>query len=133
MCARRVRTEASIAGYGRPKYTKPEPTTTTSGSSTSPSKRPQVSLKRLVQAFKTDPPKRGTPVSYPLVEVVERALVAERLLASKYADGHAGTATRSAYALYQQRLGFHGADADGIPGATSLKRLARAHGFDVVA
>ncbi|MEV6836758.1 CHAP domain-containing protein [Streptomyces sp. NPDC051133] len=133
VCARRVRVVHDIAGFGRPKY-KPEPkTTNTSGSSTSTSKRPQVSLSRLVKAFKTDPPKKGTPVSYAPVEVVENALVAERLLAKRYVDGHAGTATRSAYALYQERLGFTGDDADGIPGETSLKRLAKAHGFDVVA
>jgi hypothetical protein len=135
VCARRVRVVHDIAGFGRPKY-KPEPnTTTTSGSSSTT--RPQVSLKRLVQAFKADPPKKGTPVSYPLVEVVENALVAERLLAKQYADGHAGTATKSAYSLYQQRRGFHGTgptgDANGIPGRTTLTALGKAHGFDVVA
>lgn len=129
VCARRVRTEASIAGYGRPKY-KAEPTPATGSSGT---KRPQVSLALLVKAFKVDPPKRGTPVSYPLVAVVENALVAERLLAARYADGHAGTATKSAYSLYQERRGFRGDDADGIPGPTTLKALGKAHGFDVVA
>jgi hypothetical protein len=130
VCARRVRTEASIAGYGRPKYkAAPKPAT---GTSATP-KRPQVSLKRLTAAFRADPPKKGTPVSYAPVEVVENALVAERLLAKKYADGHAGTATRSAYSLYQERLGFTGDDADGVPGPTSLGRLAKKYGFDVVA
>lgn len=128
VCARRVRTVREIAGFGRPKYKKAPPSTGGSGS-----KRPQVSLAKLVKAFKTDAPKKGTPVSYALAEVVEDALVGERLLAKRYADGHAGTATRSAYALYQQRLGYSGDDADGIPGMTSLKRLGKAHGFDVVA
>ncbi|MGW2742385.1 CHAP domain-containing protein [Streptomyces sp. NPDC001450] len=134
VCARRVRTEASIAGYGRPKY-KPEPTTTTGGSSGS--KRPQVSLSRLIKAFKTDAPRKGTPVSYEPTIYVENALVAERLLARQYADGHAGTATHSAYSLWQERCGFHGTepggDADGTPGMTTLKRLGQKHGFDVVA
>lgn len=129
ICARRVRTEADIAGYGRPKY-KPAPA---NASGSSGSKRPQVSLAKLIKAFKADPPKVGTPVSYALVEVVEDALVAERLLAKQYADGHAGTATHSAYALLQRRYGYSGKDADGIPGVTSLKRLGKAHGFDVVA
>lgn len=129
VCARRARVVADIAGFGRPKY-KPEPKP---ASGSSGSKRPQVSLAKLVRAFKVDPPKKGTPVSYPLVEVVEAALVAEKLLAKKYADGHAGTATRSAYALLQERYGYTGRDADGIPGSTSLKRLAKKHGFDVVA
>lgn len=133
VCARRVRVVHDIAGFGRPKYKpEPKPATTTTGS-TSTTKRPQVSLSKLIKAFKADPPKRGTPVSYPLVEVVENALVAEKLLAKRFADGHAGTATVAAYALLQERYGFTGDDADGEPGPTSLKRLAKAHGFDVVA
>ncbi|MEU3289884.1 CHAP domain-containing protein [Streptomyces longwoodensis] len=129
VCARRARVVHDIAGFGRPKYkTPPKPPASSSGT-----KRPQVSLSKLVAAFKRDAPKKGMPVSYPLVEVVEDALVAERLLARKYADGHAGTATRSAYALLQERYGYSGDDADGIPGMTSLKRLGKAHGFDVVA
>lgn len=180
VCARRVRREAEIAGYGRPKYK----TASSSGSSASAGgtykvksgdtlskiaaahdttvqaiaslnginnpdriragqtlKMPSgattakkvVSLKQLVAAFKRDAPKSGTPVSYPPVEYVEDALVAEGLLARQYADGHAGTATKSAYSLWQQRLGYRGADADGLPGMTSLKRLAAKHGFTVVA
>ena len=133
VCARRVRVVHDIAGFGRPKYT-PEPkTTSTSGSSTSTSKRPVVSLAKLVAAFKRDAPRKGTPVSYEPTIYVERALVAEGLLASRYADGHAGTATRSAYELLQRRYGYTGKDADGIPGMTSLKRLGAKHGFDVVA
>jgi LysM repeat protein len=179
ICARRVRTEADIAGYGRPKY---KAASSSSGSATSSStytvkagdtlgeiaaahkttvkvlaglngikdvdklaagkelKLPAgastkkvVSLAKLVKAFKTDPPKSGTPVSYAAVEYVEGALVSEGLLAKQYADGHAGTATKSAYALLQRRYGYSGADADGLPGMTSLKRLGAAHGFTVVA
>jgi LysM repeat protein len=177
VCARRVRTEAEIAGYGRPKYK-----TSSSGSSTAaggtytvksgdtlgeiaaahgttvkaladlngikdPNKisagrklrlptgttaKKVVSLRQLVAAFKRDAPKSGTPVSYKPVEYVEAALVSEGLLASRYADGHAGTATRSGYALWQQRLGYRGDDADGLPGMSSLTRLGKAHGFTVV-
>lgn len=132
VCARRVRVVHDIAGFGRPKYKRAAPSTGSTGS-----KRPQVSLAKIIKAFETDPPKRGTPVSYPPVEVVERALVAEKLLAEQYVDGHAGTATKSAYSLYQQRRGFRGTgpkgDANGIPGRTTLTDLGRAHGFDVVA
>ncbi|MFF2189230.1 LysM peptidoglycan-binding domain-containing protein [Streptomyces sp. NPDC058155] len=92
-----------------------------------------VSLSKLAKAFKADPPKAGTPVSYAAVEYVEDALVSEGLLAARFADGHAGTATRSAYSLYQKRLGYSGADADGIPGATSLGKLAKKYGLAVVA
>jgi LysM repeat protein len=179
ICARRVRTEADIAGYGRPKY---KAASSSSGSATSSStytvkagdtlgeiaaahkttvkvlaglngikdvdklaagkelKLPAgtstkkvVSLGKLVKAFKADPPRSGTPVSYAAVEYVEDALVSEGLLAKQYADGHAGTATKSAYALLQRRYGYSGADADGLPGMTSLKRLGAAHGFTVVA
>lgn len=131
VCARRVRVVHDIAGFGRPKYKAAPKPPTSSGSSGS--KRPQVSLKALVQAFKADPPKKGTPVSYAPTKYVEQALVAEKLLAAQYADGHAGTATRSAYALLQHRYGYSGKDADGIPGKASLTRLGKAHGFDVVA
>lgn len=95
-----------------------------------------VSLAKLIKAFKVDAPKSGTPVSYPAARYVEDALVAERLLAAGYADGHAGTATRSAYSLYQQRLGYRGTQpggaADGTPGKSSLTTLGKAHGFSVV-
>ncbi|MFD5838234.1 LysM peptidoglycan-binding domain-containing protein [Streptomyces collinus] len=178
VCARRVRREAEIAGYGRPKY---KPASSSSGSTSTAGtytvksgdtlgeiaaahgttvqalvdlngiKDPNkigagrklklpastaskvVSLAKLVAAFKADAPKSGTPVSYEPTRYVEAALVAEGLLAARYADGHAGTATRSAYTLYQQRLGYRGSDADGLPGTTSLKRLAARHGFTVVA
>ncbi|MEV5911053.1 CHAP domain-containing protein [Streptomyces chartreusis] len=134
VCARRVRREPEIAGYGRPKYkAAPKPAT---GTSSTP-KRPQVSLKALVKASKVDPPKAGTPVSYAPAKYVEQALVAEKLLGARYADGHFGTATRSAYSLWQQRLGFTGTnpggDADGTPGMSSLRRLGAKHGFDAVA
>ncbi|WP_329032271.1 LysM peptidoglycan-binding domain-containing protein [Streptomyces sp. NBC_01725] len=92
-----------------------------------------VSLSKLIKAAKTDPPKKGTPVSYAAAKYVEQALVAEGLLAAGYADGHMGTATRSAYALYQQRRGYQGKAADGIPGKATLTKLGAKHGFTVVA
>ena len=103
----------------------------TTPSSPAPAK-PTVDLSRLIAAAKTDPPKAGTPVSYAGVKVVEQALVAEKLLDRGLADGHFGTATRTAYAAWQRRLGYSGADADGIPGKTSLAKLGAKHGFSVV-
>ncbi|MFE2747305.1 LysM peptidoglycan-binding domain-containing protein [Streptomyces scopuliridis] len=177
VCARRVRTAATIVGYGRPKY-KTATTPPAAGTGTykvkagdtlgeiaeahnttvkiladlnkikdpnkigaglvlklpaSATPKRVVSLSKLIKAFKADPPKSGTPVSYGAVEYVEDGLVSEGLLAPQYADGHAGSATGSAYALYQKRLGYSGADADGIPGKTTLTRLGKAHGFTVVA
>lgn len=40
---------------------------------------------------------------------------------------------RSGYANWQHRLGYHGADADGIPGHVSLVAMGRRFGFRVVA
>ncbi|MER7794915.1 peptidoglycan-binding protein [Streptomyces sp. NPDC097640] len=107
---------------------KPAPTP----SKPAPSK-PTVDLSRLVAAAHTDPPKSGTPVSYAGVRTVENALVAEGLLSKSLADGHFGTATKTAYAAWQHRCGYSGSDADGIPGRTTLERLGKRHGFNVVA
>lgn len=92
---------------------------------------PTVSLSKLIAAFKADPPKKGTPVSYAPTLLVEAALVREGLLNAKYSDGHAGTATRTAYTAWQKRLGYRGADADGIPGKVSLEKLGEKYGFRV--
>lgn len=67
---------------------------------------------------------------------VELALVAERLLDKRWADGSFGTKTRDAYATWQRsRSGGHysGDAADGIPGHDSMTRLGKRHGFTVVA
>ncbi|MGW0550570.1 N-acetylmuramoyl-L-alanine amidase [Streptomyces altiplanensis] len=96
-------------------------------------KKPSVDLSRLVAAAKSDPPKRGTPISYYGVKTVETALVAEGLLSREVADGHYGTATITAYAAWQRRLGYSGKDADGVPGTESLKKLGARRGFTVTA
>ncbi|MGW0996420.1 endolysin [Streptomyces sp. NPDC002520] len=96
--------------------------------------RPQVSLAHVVAAAKRDPAAPQGHTTYKTeVLVVERALTAEKLLAAAYVDGSYGTLTKSAYARWQQHLGYTGAAADGIPGMTSLKKLGAKHGFDVVA
>lgn len=92
-----------------------------------------VSLAKVIKAFKEDAPKSGTPVSYDPIRLVEAALVREGLLSNKYQDGHAGTVTRAAYSKWQQRLGYKGTDANGIPGKSSLERLGIKYGFRVVA
>ena len=97
--------------------------------------KPRVDLSRLVSAARTDPSARQGHVTYMAgVNLVEAALVKERLLAKAYAgDGSFGSLTRDAYAKWQRKLGYSGSAADGIPGMTSLKKLGAAHGFDVVA
>jgi len=39
--------------------------------------------------------------------------------------------TRAGYTTLQRRMGYRGADADGIPGPASLTRLAKEHGYKV--
>jgi hypothetical protein len=101
------------------------------GSSSSAPKRPVVDLSKLIAAAKSNPPKKGTPVTYDGVETVEDALVEEGLLARSLADGHFGTATVTAYANWQRRCGWSGKDADGIPGKASLTKLGARRGFNV--
>ncbi|MFF3557176.1 N-acetylmuramoyl-L-alanine amidase [Streptomyces tsukubensis] len=93
--------------------------------------KPVVDLSQLIAAARRDPARPGTPVSYPGVKTVEKALVKEGLLTAGLADGHYGTATKDAYAAWQRRLGYTGGAADGIPGQASLKKLATKHGFTV--
>lgn len=92
-----------------------------------------VDLSQLIAAARRDPAKAGTPVSYAGARIVEDALAAEGLLARKYVDGHFGSTTVAAYRRWQQRCGYSGAAADGIPGRASLDALARKYGFTVTA
>jgi hypothetical protein len=60
------------------------------------------------------------------VRLVQDALVArKRLRPGEYRKGVFGVATRQAYAAEQRSQGFSGADADGVPGKTSLTALGR--------
>lgn len=98
--------------------------------------KPVVDLSNLVAAAKADPPaKQGHTTHAADVKIVEAALKAEGLLASKYAsDGSFGTTTKTAYAAWQKSKAggsYRGSDADGIPGLASLKRLGAKHGFTV--
>ncbi|WP_020389445.1 peptidoglycan-binding protein [Kribbella catacumbae] len=119
-----------IRGFGRPDY------------KAAPAPRPGrvmampvVSLAAVVAAARKDPPGPDGAISHPAaVRIVEAALMAEGLLSSTFAkDGSYGTVTIKAYAQWQRKLGFSGADADGVPGMESLKKLGLQHGFKVVA
>lgn len=97
-----------------------------------PKAKPRVSLARVVRAARRDPrADSDTFTAQSDVMVVERALKAEGLLAKAYTDGHYGTLTVKAYAAWQRRCGYTGADADGIPGRESLAKLGGKHGFEV--
>ncbi|MFD5328099.1 peptidoglycan-binding protein LysM [Streptomyces sp. NPDC127092] len=96
--------------------------------------RSVVSLARVLAAARTDPAAaQGAALHRADVLPVEKALAAEGLLAAQWADGSFGTRTVAAYAAWQRRCGFGGADADGLPGRTTLERLGKAHGFQVTA
>lgn len=99
-----------------------------------PATKPKVSLAHVIYAAKHDPAAAQGHTSYKNeVLLVEKALAAEKLLASQYVDGSYGTKTVSAYAAWQRKLGYTGSAADGIPGQTSLTKLAARHGFTVTA
>jgi hypothetical protein len=74
--------------------------------------------------------RRGTKHNAMLV--IQRALAAEVGLDYSSGPGIPGARTKAAYKKWQQRLGYRGADADGIPGYTSLLRLGTKRGFGVV-
>lgn len=87
---------------------------------------PAVDMEAVVKAAQWDPAKSGTAVTAgagPAVRLVEGALRDRGLLAAEYVDGHFGSRTVTAYAKWQQSLGYSGLDATGLPGKTSLTAL----------
>lgn len=65
------------------------------------------------------------------VENVQRALNVEFRGQTLKIDGIFGPKTRNRYSQWQKREGFRGADADGIPGRTTLDALGDKYGFRV--
>jgi hypothetical protein len=101
-----------------------------------PSSKPKVDLSLLIQAAKTDPGAKQGHVTYKTgTNLVEAALVKVGYLSKTYAgDGSFGSTTVAAYAKWQRHLGYTGADANGVPGPTSLTKLGSKTGlFTVVA
>ena len=66
------------------------------------------------------------------IKVVQSALVDLAGATTLVVDGHYGDKTTEAYKLWQHKLGFHGKDADGIPGKKSMTELAKRYGFKLV-
>ena len=154
----RQRRDSYVYGYGYPNFPegitsadpawadkapKPADKPATPAKPATPSKpatpaKPSVSLAKLVKAARTDPRAAQGHQTYAAgVRIVESALRAERLLDAEYAgDGSFGSVTVRAYKAWQESKAggsFRGADADGVPGMTTLKRLAARHGFTVTA
>jgi hypothetical protein len=97
---------------------------------------PTVDLSNLVAAARRDPGLRQGGTTHAAdVRVVEAALKAEGLLSASYAsyasDGSFGSTTVAAYRKWQQKCGYTGSAADGIPGKASLEKLGAKRGFKV--
>ena len=87
--------------------------------------RPAINMERLLIAAQLDayrPGNRKTRGAVKSVKRVQRQL--RRRGIRVVVDGNFGAQTMRGYARWQRRLGYSGLDASGIPGETSLKRLA---------
>lgn len=124
---------AAMAAWAGAKPMTPKPPT--KPTAPKPPTKPVADLSNLVAAARRDPKlKQGGTTHAADVKLVEAALRAEGLLSAIYAvDGSYGTTTIAAYRKWQQRCGYTGKAADGIPGKASLAKLGARHGFTVKA
>lgn len=113
VCARRVRVVHDIAGFGRPAYPK-------AGTTAATPARYQVTVNGLAYGY-------GAKGSH--VTAVGTALV-KAGFGKNYTDGPGATwsdADTKNYSDFQKSLGYKGTsagqDADGVPGAATLKKL----------
>ena len=128
--------------FCHPKY--PAAASGSAGNSSKPSKpaaqgKPKVSVSGLHNAIAADPKKPNTSTTnWSAVYPVEAALVNEGFLDVRRLDGHWGTESGPAYKKWQQKCGFKGSDADGIPpksasgSSNTLAKLAAKYGFELV-
>jgi hypothetical protein len=117
VCARKVRDESTIAGYGRPKYAAQSKPSTPASPSGGVKYQPFPG----VSFFK------GKPKSS-IVTRMGKRLVAEKCSAYKEGPGPQWTnADKNSYQKWQLKLGYKGTqpggDADGWPGKTSWDKL----------
>lgn len=117
-----------------PKGSTPAPSKPSTPAKPAPEK-PTVDLSNLIAAARRDPGLKQGGTTHPAdVRIVEAALKAEGLLPAAYAsDGSFGSSTIAAYRKWQQRCGYTGSAADGIPGKASLEKLGTKRGFKVKA
>jgi hypothetical protein len=101
---------------------KPKPPVSAPAKPKPPAPAPKPPVVRLLDV---QPRKKNNSVA-----LVQKALQKEVGLA-KQASPVFNAATKAAYKKWQQKLGFTGTDADGIPGAKSLRALGKKHGFSV--
>lgn len=96
------------------------------GSGVPPKVQPVVDLSALVYHAQHGTGKYSPASSGSMCEGVKRRLVQLRC-------GSADQSFRTCYAAWQRNLGYKGSDADGIPGMTSLQKLAAKSNWKVVA
>jgi hypothetical protein len=87
--------------------------------------KPVINMERLLAAAQLDqyrPGNRHTAGAVKSVKRVQRQLRRRGIRVA--VDGNFGGQTMNGYARWQRRLGYSGLDASGMPGETSLKRLA---------
>jgi len=89
---------------------------------------PTVNMEATVKAAQIDPRRADhtlTTGAKASVLEVEKALQSKGLLDAQWVDGYFGTTTITAYAKFQESLGYTGLDANGLPGKTSLTTLGQ--------
>lgn len=96
---------------------------------------PDVNVRKVVLAASLDPWRTDdvkTPGASASVLLVEKALVAKGLLASRYADGYWGTTTTAAWGSYERSIGQDGVHTrNGLPSPAELRKVGAGR-FDVV-
>jgi hypothetical protein len=103
--------------------------TTTPAKPTTPTPvkvQPVVDLSALIYHAENGTGKYSPASSGPMCEGVKRRL-------NQLGCGTAKNSFKTCYAAWQRKCGYTGADADGIPGMTSLKKLAAKSNWRVVA
>jgi peptidoglycan hydrolase-like protein with peptidoglycan-binding domain len=87
--------------------------------------KPVINMSKLLIAAQLDQYRPGNRHTRGAVKSVKRVQRQLRRRGIRVAvDGNFGAQTMNGYAAWQRRLGFSGLNASGIPGETSLKRLA---------
>ena len=87
--------------------------------------KPAINMERLRVAAQLDQYRPNNGKTRGAVKSVRRIQRQLRRRGIRVAvDGNFGAQTMNGYARWQRRLGYSGLDASGMPGETSLKRLA---------
>lgn len=83
---------------------------------------------RVTKVVRFDGIKAGNPED---IKLVQSALV-DIVGASFTPNGKFGPQTQAAYKRWQEKLGYKGSSADGVPGRASLIELGKRYGFTVI-